>query len=44
MGNIFTMEGIWCLFDYTLNGLKMEQLNERIINDAIDVMSIINTI
>lgn len=36
------MEGIRSLYDPTMDGLKMKQLNERIINLAgINVMSII---
>ena len=40
---IITMEGVMSLCDYTMDGLKMEQLNEGIIDlDGVHVMSIIN--
>ena len=42
MGNNIIVEGIRSLYDPTMGGLKMEHLNERIINLAgINVRSII---
>lgn len=39
------MEGVKSLYDYTMNGFKMEQLNDWVINiDGIYLMSIINLI
>lgn len=39
------MEGVRSLYGYTMNALKVEQLNERLINlNEIYVISIINII
>lgn len=39
------MEAVRSLYGYTMNALKVEQLNERLINlNEIYVMSIINII
>ena len=41
MGNTMTMEGVRSLYDYTMDVLKKEQLNDGIINlDVTYIMSL----
>lgn len=44
MGNTFTKQGLRFLYDYTMDGIKMEQLNECKINLAIIYIMLIKLI